>query len=262
MSSRKLAAMEVPLTPHECYAIVSDIGCTVSYLDGAGVEHALLTVPPRTQQIFVCVSPRTLISDEDAVIVAVPRTELVIRKEESPLHSVKHTMEASDNCNAAWFKLHPRYNPGGKLREVHIPTRTATRGDITKTPIFLAVWYEEINGTPRFLGCSTDSSTYAVNNTYVWHFDDLELPENAVLRFCAVPDRETDWATNSVMGLRSHARPADDTISSAHLSGALSLVVECYLMTSFTESEAMGLSELLAHKDELLALLSTTTTAE
>lgn len=251
-----LELMEVRLTPHEKYAISSDTGCTISYMDAAGTEHTLMEVPARTQREFVCVSPRTIVSDDNAVLVAVPQGGQVASKPSSAFNAVHKTLTGTDSCNAAWFKLHSKYNPGGELLEVRVAARPATRGDVTTAPIFLAIWYDAPNGNAQYLGTSYDAASFVAGGTYVWHFSGINLPANTILRFCAVATREENWSTNCVMGVRSHARTSDDTTSFASLSSAVATVVDCTFVTTFTEADAAGLCELLAHKEELLALLT------
>lgn len=64
--------MEERLKPFESYIIVSDSGCRISYIDAAGVSHLQLTVPPHEEKRFTCLSPRTTISDDNALVVPVP----------------------------------------------------------------------------------------------------------------------------------------------------------------------------------------------
>lgn len=40
--------MDLYLKPHESYSVVSDSGCTVSFMDETGSTHQQLTVPAHT----------------------------------------------------------------------------------------------------------------------------------------------------------------------------------------------------------------------
>lgn len=66
--------MELRLKPYETYLIVSDNGCTISYIDAAGVSHVQSSVPAHEEKRFTCLSPRTEVSDDAALVLPLPGT--------------------------------------------------------------------------------------------------------------------------------------------------------------------------------------------
>ncbi len=197
----------------------------------------------------------------------------------APTEVLHSTQSGSDNATANYVDLAAEHCPVGELRSLSLHCGTSNAGGISAVPVYLSVWEREVGSTSQYslVGVSTNSVTQAINTTSEWLFDGLELHGRG-LRIIAIADAAVpDDATHM---LRLRCSPTTDgsrcvfndsvhnilpqmTIGSVQrLPRFASLSHERDTEAHLSVDEHSALSELLANKDALLAMLSPLSTLE
>lgn len=185
--------------------------------------------------------------------------------------SYKTVLKIREACNKA------KMPKAGVLSAITMPCRTNTTGSICTTPVYLSIWQRMQPGDTEFtwIGTSSNTAAQSVGLSSRWEFDNLEL-NGEDIRICPVNDAELHWDENYVLGGRAIA--CNDTASSgcrifsstANSNHLLELHFEMSELHQrftpgshaddntihLTPTEHAELSQLLANKDALLALLA------
>lgn len=191
--------------------------------------------------------------------------------------SIRHsTCEGKDNANFLWAQIGGEHLKAGKLTALWLPCRSSNSAGLSTIPLYLSIWQRMQPGDTNFtwLGTSTNSVTQAVGLTTCWKFDSLPLNGDAI-RICPVSSPDENWSTSYTLGSRVAAASGCNIHASTGTSNHLvqlqmDLTIETYRYAPGTHlddttshlsaDEHEALTALLAKKDDLLALLTTTTT--
>ena len=187
------------------------------------------------------------------------------------------TCTGNDNASFLWAQIDSTHLKAGVLSAITMPCRTNTTGSICTTPVYLSIWQRMQPSDTEFtwIGTSTNTAAQSVGLSSRWEFDNLEL-NGEDIRICPVTDASVHWQETNMLGGRAVActdtasigcRIYSSTANSNHLVELHFEMNELHQrFTSgihadnaaihLSESEHTGLSELLANKDALLALLN------
>lgn len=189
--------------------------------------------------------------------------------------SIRHsTCEGKDNANFLWAQIGGEHLKAGKLTALWLPCRSSNSAGLSTIPLYLSIWQRMQPGDTNFtwLGTSTNSATQAVGLTTCWKFDSLPL-NGETIRICPVSAPDENWSTSYTLGSRVAAASGCSIHASAGTSNHLvqlqmDLTIETYRYAPGTHlddttshlsaDEHEALTALLAKKDDLLALLTTT----
>ncbi len=186
------------------------------------------------------------------------------------------TPAGNDNLTCNYVELAAAHAYDGTLSAVSMRTAGSNYNNMTTEPIWLAVWEQAEVSPPgavayELRGLSGNAVVQAVNQTLTWEFDNIRL-HGRRLRLVPTTDR-AQTAAGAVM-LRPRVSACEDgsqcwnngnssdNIPQMVLAGTR--YVPRFVPASHeTDAEAhlspeehAGLTALLAHKDELLALLT------
>ena len=186
------------------------------------------------------------------------------------------TCTGNDNASFLWAQIDSTHLKAGVLSSITMPCRTNTTGSICTTPVYLSIWQRMQPGDTEFtwIGTSSNTAAQSVGLSSRWEFDNLEL-NGEDIRICPVNDAELHWDETYVLGGRAIA--CNDTASSgcrifSSTANSNHLVELHFEMNELhqrftpgihandntihlTPTEHAELSQLLANKDALLALL-------
>ena len=189
--------------------------------------------------------------------------------------SIRHsTCEGKDNANFLWAQIGGEHLKAGKLTALWLPCRSSNSAGLSTIPLYLSIWQRMQPGDTNFtwLGTSTNSATQAVGLTTCWKFDSLPL-NGETIRICPVSAPDENWSTSYTLGSRVAAASGCNIHASTGTSNHLvqlqmDLTIETYRYAPGTHlddttshlsaDEHEALTALLAKKDDLLALLTTT----
>ena len=187
------------------------------------------------------------------------------------------TCTGNDNASFLWAQIDSTHLKAGVLSSITMPCRTNTTGSICTTPVYLSIWQRMQPGDTEFtwIGTSSNTAAQSVGLSSRWEFDNLEL-NGEDIRICPVNDAELHWDETYVLGGRAIA--CNDTASSgcrifSSTANSNHLVELHFEMNELhqrftpgihandntihlTPTEHAELSQLLANKDALLALLA------
>ena len=187
------------------------------------------------------------------------------------------TCSGNDNASFLWAQIDSTHLKSGVLSAITMPCRTNTTGSICTTPVYLSIWQRMQPGDTEFtwIGTSSNTAAQSVGLSSRWEFDNLEL-NGEDIRICPVNDAELHWDETYVLGGRAIA--CNDTASSgcrifSSTANSNHLVELHFEMNELhqrftpgihsndntihlTPTEHAELSQLLANKDALLALLA------
>lgn len=178
-----------------------------------------------------------------------------------------------------WAQISLTHEPGlsGELVRVSIPCRSSASTEMTTAPRYLGLWYEMSDGSWPLLGVSQNAVQQVVGQVSEWNFDGqlIQLIPGRKLRLGLLDDPDGGWAAvaENVMGGMGVAD--SDGCYVSNTSGQnqnfmldVSFVVKnraerfapaehaVDTVMHLTAEERTGLAELLAKKEELLALLA------
>ena len=186
------------------------------------------------------------------------------------------TCTGNDNASFLWAQIDSTHLKAGVLSSITMPCRTNTTGSICTTPVYLSIWQRMQPGDTEFtwIGTSSNTAAQSVGLSSRWEFDNLKL-NGEDIRICPVNDAELHWDETYVLGGRAIA--CNDTASSgcrifSSTANSNHLVELHFEMNELhqrftpgihandntihlTPTEHAELSQLLANKDALLALL-------
>lgn len=167
--------------------------------------------------------------------------------------------DGSDNANITWFQLGAAYLPqeGITLSSFGYRCR-GNAGNMAAEALYLGVWEQDESGNFVRLGASADVQVQGPGLDMLWHFIPGEVKlSGRPIRLVLLPTRDAGWTTTYGMGVRSSNTDEPDTYmqGAARLACVVRYTLSGYRLRHLTDDEHRGLSELLEHKDELLALL-------
>lgn len=188
-----------------------------------------------------------------------------------------YTCTGTDNANFNWAQIDSEHLRAGEVAAVEMPCRLTAIDGLTATPLYMSIWQRNLatDTDLTWLATSTNAVSQVVGSTGRWLFDGLTL-NGQDIRICFVSDPATQWDASKSMGGRVIAC-SDGTTNGCRIhtqSGNtnhlvelhIDFVEESYIFTPglhlrdttlhLTADEHAGLAQLLARKDELLALLS------
>lgn len=181
----------------------------------------------------------------------------------------------TDNVNWRWAAI-----AGGlpdetyRIRSIRVPSRTANAAGLSSQALFLTVWMDDGNGQFSCVAVSTNAVTPQVAVDAVWEFDAAaQLIPGRWLRLCPTTDPSETWqGSHSIGGRIVKVSDGSNIVGSNGKSygGRLEMTLtyetmrEKYAPISHVDDVVVHLSaeehdaltQLLAHKDELLALLA------
>lgn len=188
------------------------------------------------------------------------------------------TGSGTENINWRWVAI-----AGGlpdetyRIRSIRVPSRTSNAAGLSSQPLFLTVWMSDGNGQFSCVATSSNSITPQVAVDSVWEFDSAaQLIPGRWLRLCPTTDPSETWqGSHSIGGRIVKVSDGSNIVGSNGKSygGRLEMTItyetmrEKYAPSShvadavahLSEDEHIALAELLAHKTELLALLTEST---
>ncbi len=186
-----------------------------------------------------------------------------------PMHA--STAEGTDNAEFYWCEIFAGHIPTGRLTSLALQCRGGAANKMSTSACYLGIWELNDAGEPVLLGVSTNTAVQAVGQNIHWAFDSVPL-SGRTLRLCLLPSRDAEWLSGDLC-FGARVSPCSDSCCMVMTSpqSYLPQVVFSYdsplprfapaSHVSDTElhlsaSERAGLAQLLARKDELLALLS------
>lgn len=171
------------------------------------------------------------------------------------------TRQGTTDINCRWCQIGQDHCPAeGELIAVSIPCRQSANAAMTAEPIYLAIFRETAGGSWEHLGTSLNALSQTPGTTSEWLFEPVTTA-GANLILCPMLDRSaTQIHTTLVLGARGTGNASAGTyVLNVQGSGESYLISATFRLQTqhpqFCPYDA-GLSELLAHKDELLALLA------
>lgn len=187
------------------------------------------------------------------------------------------TCTGSENANFYWAQIDSSHLRSETITAIEIPCRLTENAEISTSPLYLNVW-QRMQPTDTQLsriGVSSNAVTPSIGGSARWEFDRLVL-NGEDLRICFSTNQNTGWDATHTFGGRvlacSDGAAAGCRINASN--GASNYLVEMhidfeeenYVFTPglhlkdttlhLSEEEHAQLSELLANKDALLALLN------
>lgn len=147
------------------------------------------------------------------------------------------TSTSTQNLIYAWAQLAASHIQGGELVSIDLPCR-GTSGSITTTPIYLAVWQADANGTYVYLGHSDNAITQQIGTTGTFRFSNIHLAASRTVRLCATPNQGTAWHTATIMGGRGSS--ATDGSVVFYNGRQLQCLLRCTLYYKTGEKQRFG----------------------
>ena len=180
------------------------------------------------------------------------------------------TAVGTDNAEFYWCEIFAGHIPTGRLTSLALQCRGGAANKMSTSACYLGIWELNDAGEPVLLGVSTNTAVQAVGQNIHWAFDSVPL-SGRTLRLCLLPSRDAEWLSGDLC-FGARVSPCSDSCCMVMTSpqSYLPQVVFSYdsplprfapaSHVSDTElhlsaSERAGLAQLLARKDELLALL-------
>ena len=187
------------------------------------------------------------------------------------------TCTGDDNASFLWAQIDSAHLKAGVIRAITMPCRANSTGAICTTPVYMSIWQRMQPSDTEFtwIGTSKNAAAQATGISTRWEFDNLEL-NGEDIRICPVDDADVHWDETRLLGGRvvdctdttsTGCRIFSSTANSNHLVELHFEMNELHQRFTpgihadnaaihLSESEHTGLSELLANKDALLALLN------
>lgn len=185
------------------------------------------------------------------------------------------TAEGTTSINCRWAQISLVHcPPAGKLKKVTIPCRKTASTEMTTSASYIGIFEEQDNGTFIHVGTSTNTVVQTLGTDSVWLFDNLKL-NGRKLRICLMASSTTTELNTSLILSGLGVYNDSDGCYLTNSSGSTEKYLLCAtfdldspgplfvpidhvddITSHLSESEHTGLSELLANKDALLALLN------
>lgn len=147
------------------------------------------------------------------------------------------TSTTTENLVCAWAQLAARHIQGGELVSIDLPCR-GTSASIATTPIYLAVWQADANGTYVYLGHSDNAITQQIGTTGTFRFSNIHLVASRSVRLCATPNQGTAWHTATIMGGRGSSSSDGSVVF--HDGRQLQGLLRCTLYYKTGEKQRFG----------------------
>ncbi len=185
------------------------------------------------------------------------------------------TAEGTTSINCRWAQISLVHcPPAGKLKKVTIPCRKTASTEMTISASYLGIFEEQDNGTFIHVGTSTNTVVQTLGTDSVWLFNNLKL-NGRKLRICLMASSTTTELNTSLILSGLGVYNDSDGCYLTNSSGSTEKYLICATFdldspgplfvpidhvddttSHLSESEHTGLSELLANKDALLALIN------
>lgn len=217
-------------------------------------------------------------SGEVANIEEVAQATVAILAQPVATTRTHSTCTGSDNANFIWAQIDSAHLRSGIITAIEMPCRLTTIAGLTTTPLYMSIWQRNLatDTDLTWLATSTNAVTQVIGETGRWLFDNISL-NGQDIRICFVSDPSSQWNATNALGARVIActdgvangcRIYTQSGNTNHLLELhIDFVEENYVFTPglhlkdttlhLSEEEHAQLSELLANKDALLALLNT-----
>jgi len=182
------------------------------------------------------------------------------------------TVTGTDNAEFYWCEINASHIPTGRLTSLSMLCRNASGKTMTTSACYLGIWELDDAGEPVLLGVSSNATAQTIGQATNWAFDNIPL-SGRTLRLCLLSTQESGWMVDNLC-FGARVSPCEDscclvlTTPHAYLP-QIQFTYESALprfahvshiedsVVHLTEDEHSQLSQLLARKDALLALLNT-----
>ncbi len=255
-----------------------------------GQEIVLVTLDKPGQADFTAISEQTLVSDDAAIVIRTrsgaggsgASADVVGTMIENALHSETTdipTPKGTDDCSYVYADIPAKYVPAGKLQSIAL-RGTDPAGNGYASPAYLVVWQEQAPGTDNFqpVAVSTNAVIQQAGALNEWLFDSPQMLNERIRFYLSdSPTLEAGFNWEDRKYLRSRVIPTQRW-QDGHLftPSTLNLLPELVIrmelpsdkfapMSHATDTsmhlsseERVGLSALLARKDDILALIPST----
>ncbi len=278
------------------YSVTLTQAGTVQAKCSNGSLITLVTLGQPGQATFQAVTSVTVVSDDAAVVLPFHRfryetgsdgdgvTEekvLVLIDEALSANAEIATPNGSEDSHYYYADIPAKYITPGELHSI------ALRGpqqilDAYGSPAYLSVWQEQAPGTDDFqpVAVSSNAVTLEANKLLEWSFDGGMLSRNRI-RFCLLDTDAEGAVFRRDLNIRSRVSETvawqEGHIFQPSVANRLPEMVICVAVpvsrfapnshtadsvAHLTEEEHAGLTALLEHKEEILALFPAVSTTE
>ena len=188
----------------------------------------------------------------------------------------EHTsVVGTTDINCRWAQLSLAHcPPAGNLKSITIPCRSASNSEMTTASSYLGVFEENASGNFVHVGTSTNAVNQAAGANSIWLFDGVSLSGTKIRLSLMTNRTSTALSTSLILGARGAYNDTDGCYLSNSSGGTEKYLIgavftigtpgplftpashEADATLHLTADEHTALSELLANKDALLALLN------